>query len=111
MVIITVTVAGMLLYICLDMRRHFLDMVLLEQVRRMTRWEVLQHSMLLIVFFLLVATGFALRFSDSWWAVLLFGREGGFPLRNTIHHVSAVVLILLSDFPFAIRYTMSPRWF
>jgi formate dehydrogenase gamma subunit len=96
MVIISITVTGMLLYIFLDMRRHFRDMVAMEQVRRMTRWDLLQHSMLLIVFFLLVATGFALRFSDSWWAVFLFGREGGFPLRNTVHRIAAVVLILLS---------------
>jgi formate dehydrogenase gamma subunit len=96
MIMITGTVGGMLAYIALDVRRQVSDVMLLEQVRRMTRWEVLQHSVLVLAFLLLVITGFALRFSDSWWAVLLFGREGGFPLRNTIHRVSAVVLILLS---------------
>jgi formate dehydrogenase gamma subunit len=96
MFLITGTVGGMLVYILLDMRRHVKDMALHEQVRRMTRWELAQHSVLLIIFFMLVITGFALRFSDSWWAVMLFGREGGFPLRSLIHRSAAVVLVLMS---------------
>ena len=96
MSVITVTLTGMLLYIALDFRRHVKNSLAGQQVRRMTRWEVGQHSLLLIAFLFLVTTGFALRFSDSWWSVLLFGREGGFPLRNLIHRISAVVLVLLS---------------
>jgi cytochrome b subunit of formate dehydrogenase len=96
MIIITLTVAGMLTYIALDFRRQVREVLQAEQVRRMTRWEVGQHTVLLVSFIFLVVTGFALRFSDSWWAALLFGREGGFPLRSTIHRVSAVVLVLLS---------------
>jgi formate dehydrogenase gamma subunit len=96
MSVIALTVGGMLLYISLDFRRQVKNTLVGQQVRRMTRWEVGQHSLLLIAFLILVATGFALRFSDSWWSVLLFGREGGFPLRNLIHRISAVVLVLLS---------------
>jgi formate dehydrogenase gamma subunit len=96
MAVITLTVGAMLAYIFLDLRRNVSDMVAVEQVRRMTRWEILQHSMLAITFVVLVITGFALRFSDSWWTVLLFGREGGFPLRSLVHRISAVVLILLA---------------
>jgi formate dehydrogenase gamma subunit len=96
MTVITISLAAMLLYIGLDVRRQVKEVLVADQVRRMTRWEVFQHSVLMIAFIVLVVTGFALRFSDSWWATLLFGREGGFPLRNTIHRVSAVVLVLLS---------------
>jgi formate dehydrogenase gamma subunit len=96
MMIITVTVTGMLAYIGLDFWRRVRDVMRLEQVRRMTRWELAQHTALLISFVALVITGFALRFADSWWAVMLFGREGGFPLRNLVHRVAAVLLILLS---------------
>ena len=96
MIVIASTVTGMLLYISLDMWRHVRNMLRGEQVRRMTRWAVAQHSVLLITFVFLVITGFALRFSDSWWSVLFFGREGGFPLRNLIHRIAAVVLVLLS---------------
>jgi formate dehydrogenase gamma subunit len=96
MVVITLTLFGMLLYIGLDLRRQLGKVLHAEQVRRMTRWELLQHTVLMIAFIVMVITGFALRFSDAWWATLLFGREGGFPLRNTIHRAAAVVLVLLS---------------
>ena len=96
MIVIACTLAGMLTYIGLDFRRQVKSVMAGQQVRRMTQWEVAQHSVLLIAFLMLVITGFALRFSDSWWSTLLFGREGGFPLRNLIHRISAVVLVLLS---------------
>jgi formate dehydrogenase gamma subunit len=96
MIVITCTLAGMLAYIGLDYRRQVRKVMVGQQVRRMTQWEVFQHSVLLIAFLLLVVTGFALRFSDAWWSLLLFGREGGFPLRSLIHRISAVVLVLLS---------------
>ncbi len=96
MTIIAVTVGAMLIYIALDYRRQTKAVFRGEQVRRMTGWENAQHALLLITFVFLVVTGFALRFSDAWWSVLLFGREGGFPLRNTIHRVAAVTLMLLS---------------
>jgi formate dehydrogenase gamma subunit len=96
MTVITCTLGGMLLYIGLDMWRQIRNRLKGEQVQRMTRWAVLQHSVLLIAFAILVVTGFALRFSDSWWSLLLFGREGGFPLRNMIHRTTAVILVLLS---------------
>jgi formate dehydrogenase gamma subunit len=94
--LIATTLGGMLLYIGLDMWRQIRNATKGEQVQRMTKWAVFQHSVLLICFVILVITGFALRFSDAWWSLLLFGREGGFPLRNLIHRISAVVLVLLS---------------
>ncbi len=94
--VIAVTVAGMLAYIGLDYRRQLKAVFRGEQVKRMTKWENAQHAMLLIAFVVLVITGFALRFSDSWWSVLLFGRDGGFPLRNLIHRIAAVTLVLVS---------------
>jgi formate dehydrogenase gamma subunit len=96
MIVITLTVAGMLAYIGLDYRRQVKGVFRGRQVQRMTRWDNAQHTVLLISFLLLVVTGFALRFSDAWWSVLLFGREGGFPLRNLLHRVAAVTLLLLS---------------
>ena len=96
MMLIGTTLGGMLIYIGLDMFRQTRNATKGEQVQRMTKWAVLQHSMLLLSFVFLVVTGFALRFSDSWWSLLLFGREGGFPLRNLIHRISAVVLMLVS---------------
>jgi len=93
-ILIATTVAGMILYILLDFWRHTRNILREEQISRMSRWAVFQHALLAISFIMLVVTGFALRFSDSWWVVLLFGREGGFPVRNLLHRISAVIFIL-----------------
>jgi len=93
MVLIAGTIIVMVLYIVLDMYRQTREIMLLEQIRRMSRWAVIQHAMLALSFILLVVTGFALRFADSWWAVLLYGREGGFPIRNLAHRIAAVIFV------------------
>jgi cytochrome b subunit of formate dehydrogenase len=58
------------------------------------RW---QHAALLASFFLLVLTGFALRFPDSWFAAML---SLGERMRHLLHRVAAVVLIGVSIFHF-----------
>ncbi|MBT4644018.1 MAG: hypothetical protein HOC09_34890 [Deltaproteobacteria bacterium] len=92
--IIVATITGMLLYIMLDFWRQTRKIILLKQVRRLSRLGVLQHATLMLTFTFLVITGFALRYSDSWWAIILFGREGGFPIRNMAHRISAMIFIL-----------------
>jgi cytochrome b subunit of formate dehydrogenase len=54
------------------------------------RW---QHATLLISFFLLVLTGFALKFPDSWFASML---SLGERMRSLVHRVAAVILISVS---------------
>ena len=54
------------------------------------RW---QHAALLSSFILLVLTGFALRFPDSWFASML---SLGERMRHLLHRVAAVVLIGVS---------------
>jgi cytochrome b subunit of formate dehydrogenase len=56
------------------------------------RW---QHAALLSSFLLLVLTGFALRFPDSWFASMLCLGER---MRHLLHRVAAVVLIGVSFF-------------
>ena len=63
------------------------------QVRRMCWHEVWQHTFLMVSFIVLVLSGFALRFTDSWITKFFFGWEQGFELRGTIHRVAAVVLM------------------
>jgi cytochrome b subunit of formate dehydrogenase len=60
-----------------------------EQIVRMNRNELLQHTALMISFTVLAVTGFAFHFSGSWWAKILFGWPGGFVARRTIHLVAA----------------------
>jgi cytochrome b subunit of formate dehydrogenase/nitrate/TMAO reductase-like tetraheme cytochrome c subunit len=57
---------------------------------RMTTNQRWQHLILLSSFIILVLTGFALKFPDSWFAVLLGMGER---LRSIVHRVAGVALI------------------
>lgn len=58
---------------------------------RLTPNQRLQHWLLLSSFILLVLSGFALQYPDSWLAWLLGGTEF---LRRIIHRVAAVVMLV-----------------
>lgn len=106
-VVIFVVIGGMVLHWLIDLRKQIHLVNLRKQIVRMTMNEVWQHTFLMITFIVLVITGFALRFSDAWWVQLLFGREGGFPLRGTIHRVSAILFILTAIWH--VGYLLRPR--
>jgi len=59
---------------------------------RMTLEQRVQHLLLLISFFTLVLTGFALRYPSSWLG-MVFLRES---VRSIVHRVAGVVLIVVS---------------
>lgn len=59
-------------------------------VTRMSRAQRLQHLTLLISFIILVITGFALKFPDSWFAAMLGMTE---KVRGITHRVAAIVLV------------------
>jgi len=59
-------------------------------VQRMSKGQRVQHWLLLVSFFVLVLTGFALKFPDSWFANLLALGER---VRGITHRVAALVLI------------------
>jgi cytochrome b subunit of formate dehydrogenase len=63
---------------------------------RMHRAERIQHGLLLISFFVLVWTGFALRYPDAFWAKPLVVWESRWPLRGWIHRAAGAVLIGVS---------------
>ena len=61
---------------------------------RMTLNERLQHASLLTSFFLLVITGFMLRFPEAWWVEGIRSLSGGvFEARSLIHRIAGVVII------------------
>jgi formate dehydrogenase gamma subunit len=62
-------------------------------ILRMTLNERVQHWLLLSSFIVLVLTGFALAYPDSWLAILLGSSES---FRRIAHRVGAVVLIVLA---------------
>lgn len=53
----------------------------------------LAHLLLLSSFFVLVFTGFALKYPEAWWASPLLLWEDSFGLRGWLHRVAAVVLM------------------
>ena len=97
--LILVVIGGMLLHNSIIWRAKVVARRRLEHpfVTRMPlrfRW---QHAALLSSFFLLVLTGFALKFPDSWFASLL---SLGERMRHLLHRVAAVILIGVSIFHF-----------
>jgi len=64
-----------------------------ETVERMNFHFRMAHWLVLVSFPVLVFTGFALKFPESWWAELLLRWEAEFAVRGTIHRIAGVVLI------------------
>jgi cytochrome b subunit of formate dehydrogenase len=96
---IALVIGGMLLHNFIIWRSKVIARRKLEHrfVTRMParfRW---QHAALLTSFFVLVLTGFALKFPDSWFASML---SLGERMRHTIHLCAAVMLISVSVFHF-----------
>jgi len=63
---------------------------------RMYRFERIQHILLLLSFTVLVWTGFALKYPNQWWAVVLTRWETVFPVRATIHRIAAVIMMTVA---------------
>jgi len=66
---------------------------------RMTGLERLQHACLLLSFFLLVLTGFMLRYPDAWWVRGIRSLSTHvFVWRSLIHRIAGVVMVVASVF-------------
>jgi cytochrome b subunit of formate dehydrogenase len=89
--LIVVIIGGMLLYVVIDFGRQMRAMTRGPQVPRMGANAIAQHALLAVTFVLLVVTGFALRYADTWLFQLLFGWDGGSRLRGIVHRASAAV--------------------
>ena len=63
---------------------------------RMLRFERVQHALLVLSFFILVWTGFALKYPDQWWARPLLLGEGARSLRGIVHRAAGVVFIAVA---------------
>jgi cytochrome b subunit of formate dehydrogenase len=61
---------------------------------RMTRLQRAQHVTLLLSFFVLVLTGFALKYPTSWLSVMFLNES----VRSIVHRVAGVLLITVSLF-------------
>jgi cytochrome b subunit of formate dehydrogenase len=108
---IFIIIGTMIIHWLFDLRKQIRLVMLEVQITRMKRNELWQHTALMITFISLVISGFALRFSDAWWVRLLFGWEGGFPVRGTIHRVSAVLFSLTTIWHLVFLLTANGRRF
>jgi cytochrome b subunit of formate dehydrogenase len=87
---------------------------------RLTVNERIQHLILLLSFIILVITGFALKFPESWWARPLVWIEGGYALRAWTHRVAGAILTLAGIYHLGYLFgtsrgrsqfsAMIPRW-
>ena len=97
--LIALTIGGMFVHNALDFSlkvrrpRAGPPFVLPGQPERMIRPLRWQHGLTMLSFSLLVYTGFALKFPESWWARPLLIFETQLGLRGLIHRAAAVIMI------------------
>jgi cytochrome b subunit of formate dehydrogenase len=94
--LIVCVIGGMLLHNLIALRKKLAlhRRGELRTMYRMSLSERMQHLTLLISFFALVLTGFALHYPTSWLAALFVNE----PVRSYIHRIAGVVLIGTSFF-------------
>jgi formate dehydrogenase gamma subunit len=63
-------------------------------IERLTFSERCQHALLATSFIVLVYTGFALKFPDTWLFAWFVALEKGYALRSWIHRGAAIVMVL-----------------
>ena len=109
--IIVLTLGGMALHNILDYVRHFKEAMKkfrpVAVYQRMNRSERVQHFLLLTSFLTLVATGFALKWPDSAWALPFLYFPRGFEARGWIHRGAAVVMV--ADSLFHVYYLLATK--
>jgi cytochrome b subunit of formate dehydrogenase len=105
--LIWVTVLGMILHNLLDLIRKTRDSTPRLRkppgqssiMERMSRPFRIAHGIAAASFIVLVYSGFALKYPESWWAGLLQGSDGDF--RGIVHRIAAVGLMGACFFHFA----------
>jgi cytochrome b subunit of formate dehydrogenase len=110
-VAIVVIIGLMVLHWMIDLIKQIILVMKKPQVRRMRLGELWQHTLLMVSFIVLVITGFALRFNESWITRFFFGWEHGFELRGTIHRIAAGVLIFVTVWHFIYLLTRRGKVF
>jgi thiosulfate reductase cytochrome b subunit len=97
--VISLTVFFMLAHNALDLSRKarrrelFPSVPLTERPERMSRELRWQHGLVMFSFPILVYTGFALTYPESWWAAPLLVWESQLGLRGALHRVASFVLL------------------
>lgn len=123
-VLIPLTLGFMVFHNLLDLvaktRRHRSRLDSGQKVVRMNLWFRIAHWGVMLSFPMLVFTGFALKYPESWWSgpFLLWGKDTAF--RGQLHRTAAVVLIAATLYHFVhlavnrrdrvLLTAMLPKW-
>ena len=98
-VLIVVSIGGMLAFTALDygskLRKHMRAVREGEGEVRMTTWVRRQHAALMVVFIVLVYTGFAHRFPEAWWGWPFHLTANGSALRGLVHRIAGWSFVAL----------------
>ena len=99
-ILIVVTIGGMLVHnLFIIIRRginKFRKEAKLDFIQRFSPSQVFQHRFLIISFFTLVITGFALKFPELSWVKILHFLGLTEPLRSLIHRIAGIAMITVS---------------
>ncbi|MEE8335320.1 MAG: cytochrome b/b6 domain-containing protein [Candidatus Neomarinimicrobiota bacterium] len=82
-----------------------------DYIQRYSKSEVYQHFALIISFFTLVITGFALKYTDVFWVRGLSQLGLSEPLRGLIHRLAAIIMILISAWHLLGYFTRNGKQF
>ncbi|OIO39667.1 MAG: hypothetical protein AUJ71_00175 [Candidatus Omnitrophica bacterium CG1_02_49_16] len=97
--LILFVIGGMLLHNLLDFLRKFSEIYRCRRAQkgslRFTMNERIQHAVLFVSFTVLAYSGFALKYSEAWWAAPFTLFNFGFDLRGAVHRTAAFVFTTL----------------
>jgi predicted CXXCH cytochrome family protein len=97
--LIVVIIGGMVLHNLLifvyELKKKRSREKLQASMPRMTKNEIIQHILLLSSFIALAVTGFALKYTNSFWSEGLLQLGMTEEVRKLIHRISAVVMMVL----------------
>ncbi len=79
-----------------ELRARYIRSKTQIRIPRFTKNELIQHTLLLTSFIVLALTGFLLKFPDSVMGELMYKLGFNEIIRQWVHRISAVVMILLS---------------
>jgi cytochrome b subunit of formate dehydrogenase len=92
-VLIVGVIGFMVAYCAVDFRRHVQEAERHATLRRMDANAIWQHGLLTVSFITLIVTGFALRYSEHWPFHVIFGWDGGYQVRGTVHRAAAALFL------------------
>ena len=71
-----------------------------KTVQRFSRSQRFQHLLVLLGFIILIVTGLALKFHNTWFGKFVITIEGGVIARGNFHRLGAVILIFVAFYHF-----------